>query len=92
MAKKKTKKKKPDYKTHKIVGRIQVRGKWVNVYRSDRGKLYRIQEPSRNKRYLSKAEEKQVKPHKERPYFLTYDQKTKKYPPKKKSAAGKKKK
>lgn len=78
-----SKRKKTDrFKTYKIVGRILIRGRWVNVYKTRRGKLYYVQEPSRNRKYLSKEEKKRVRPHKERPYFLTYDQETKTYPPK----------
>lgn len=83
MSKKKTKKK-PKFEKHKIVGRIKVRNKWVNVYKTDQDKLYYIQEPSRNRKYITGTARRKVKKHKERPYFLTYDQKTKKYPKKKK--------
>lgn len=71
---------KTEFKTHKIVGRIKVRGKMTNVYKTDQDALYYITEPGRNRKYITGAKKRKVKKHKKRPYFLEYDQQKKKYP------------
>ena len=69
-----------DFQTYEIVGRVKIRGTWVNVYKSEQGKLYYISEKGRNRRYLTRQQKAGMRKHKKRPYFLKYDQKEKKYP------------